>query len=97
MKNRKQNEVTVDEDFFDQTDDLDESEVVYENGEEPEDRRPEEAYEPEDFIWAPYYGVKPLTDSSPDKKSLNNNPWISAGVIVVSIAFSAFLFWLFLK
>lgn len=97
MKNKMQNEEPVGEDFFSPTDDLDESEVVYINGKPDKDEPSEEAYEPEDFIWAPYYGVKPLTAGSSDSQSLNNNPWISAGVIVVSLAFCAFLFLLFLK
>lgn len=94
---KMQNELPVDEDFFDLTDDLDESEVIYENGEEPDDNRTEEAYEPEDFIWAPYYGVKPAGSELPESESTKNNPWIGAGVIAVSIAYSVGLFFLFLK
>lgn len=64
------------------------------------DSEPGEAYEPEDFIWSRFYGVEPLSAKlagvkAPGSDETNNNPWISAGVIIFCVAFCALMFRLF--
>lgn len=88
MKSKTQNDT---DDFYDPTDDLDESEVLYEGeGEMPEDNRSEECYDYDEFISATAPGYHSESDKT------NNDPWISAGVIITVIAFCVFMFWLFL-
>lgn len=88
MKRKIQNYT---DDFFDPTDDLEESEVVYEgDGEIPEEKRSEECYDYDEFISATEPGHLSKSDRT------NNNPWISAGVIITVIAFCVLMFWLFL-
>lgn len=87
----KKNNYKIDDEFYDPMDDLDESEVVYEGeGETPKDNHSEECYDYDEFISATVPGGHPETDKT------NNNPWISAGVIITVIAFCVLMFWLFL-
>ena len=76
-----------------QGDDETEDEVLYDDGTPVEDDSDREAYEPWEFIGAPEYGSggEEYEDS---RNKPNNNPWISAGVILFCIGLPAFLIWL---